>query len=169
MSSSMMSDSKLNTLPDQIMALPKEKFETKIALSGIEPKLLNGLLSFETYFELLKLPIPTKLDNMIERFEEENLIKRRGTRFGITNLAAILFAKDLAQYEDLTRKSIRLIAYDGKDRITTKKEYEERRGYAVAFSPILRFLDTIKADLIKDSNPSNKSRKHARYIPFWAN
>lgn len=136
---------KLNEFPNKERKIwqstPNEKFETKIAMSGIEVTKLNALLSFETYFELLDLPIPTSLDNMIRRFEEEKLITRSGVRFNITNLGAILFAKDLTLFEDLNRKSIRLIAYEGKDRIITKKEYPGRRGYAVAFIPLLRFLD----------------------------
>jgi len=137
----------LNEFPEKERKIwkstPKQKFESKIALSSVEPKNLNRVLSFETYFELLNLPIPTRLDSMIERFEEEKLIVRSGTRFNITNLGAILFSKDLTLFEELNRKSVRLIAYDGKDRITTKKEYTGGRGYAVAFSPLLRFIDAL--------------------------
>ncbi len=28
--------------------------------------------------------------------------------------------------------------------------------------------DSIEAELIKPYDPENKSRKHAKYIPFWA-
>jgi len=28
--------------------------------------------------------------------------------------------------------------------------------------------DSIEAELIKSYDPENKSRKHAKYIPFWA-
>lgn len=138
---------KLNDFPQKERKIwrnrPEEKWESKIALSGVLGSELNGLLSFETYFELLNRPIPTRLDNMIERFIEEKLLVRNGTRYSITNLGAILFAKDLNQFDELTRKSIRLIAYDGKDRVTTKKEYSGRRGYAVAFTPLLRFMDAL--------------------------
>ena len=58
---------------------PKKKFETKIALSGVSSSEINGILSFETYFELLTIPIPTRIEHMISRFEEEKLITRSGT------------------------------------------------------------------------------------------
>lgn len=124
-------------------SIPNEQFETKIALSGVKAEEINSLLSFETYFELMEMPIPTRLDDMINRFEEEKLIMRVGTRFNITNLGALMFAKDLNRFEGLNRKSVRLISYDGKDRITTKKEYTGRKGYAVAFGPLLNFIDAL--------------------------
>lgn len=136
---------KLNEFPDKERKIwqstPIEKFEHQIAHSKVAMSKLNAILSFETYFELLKLPIPTRLDDMIQRFEAEKLIIRSGDTFNITNLGAILFAKNLEPFEELRRKSIRLIAYEGTNRLATKKEYEEKRGYAVAFSPILRLLD----------------------------
>ncbi|MEN0003540.1 MAG: ATP-binding protein [Bacteroidota bacterium] len=138
---------KLNEFPDKERKIwqnnPNETFESQIALAGIAPREINSILSFETYFELLGLPIPTRLDYMIDRFVEEKLIVRNGPRLSITNLGAILFAKDLGKFDALTRKSVRLIAYDGRDKTSTKKEYTGRRGYAVAFNPLLNFIDAL--------------------------
>lgn len=39
------------------------------------------------------------------------------------------------------------------------------QDYPIA-SRIIR--DTIDADLVKPEDPESKSRKHARYVPFWA-
>jgi len=39
------------------------------------------------------------------------------------------------------------------------------------FPPILSVISALKeneAKLIKPYDPENKSRKHAKYIPFWA-
>ena len=138
---------KLRDYPDKErkiwLSKPLDVFETRIAQSGIEEKDLNSLLSFETYFELLQRPIPTKLEKMVELFIEEKLIVRSPIGYSITNLGAILFSKDLSKFESLRRKSVRLIAYDGKDRTTTKKEYAGNKGYAVAFDPLLRFIDAL--------------------------
>jgi predicted HTH transcriptional regulator len=41
----------------------------------------------------------------------------------------------------------------------------EEKNYAVASRVI---ADTIKAKLVKPYDPESKSRKHARYVPFWA-
>ena len=41
----------------------------------------------------------------------------------------------------------------------------QEQDYPVA-SRIIR--DTIAAGLIKPEDPESKSKKHARYVPFWA-
>jgi ATP-dependent DNA helicase RecG len=40
----------------------------------------------------------------------------------------------------------------------------EDKNYAIASRII---ADTIAAGLIKPENPNNKSKKHAKYVPFW--
>jgi predicted HTH transcriptional regulator len=40
----------------------------------------------------------------------------------------------------------------------------EEKNYSIA-SRIIK--DTIDANMIKEEDPENKSRKYARYIPFW--
>jgi ATP-dependent DNA helicase RecG len=39
------------------------------------------------------------------------------------------------------------------------------QNYAVASRII---AETIDAKLVKPADPASKSRKHARYVPFWA-
>lgn len=138
------------------------QFESKVAMRGVESEKLNGILSFETYFELLDTPIPTRLDTMIERFVEEKLLIPSGVRFSITNLGALLFAKNLQPFDGLNRKVIRLISYDGKDKVTTNKEFTGRRGYAVAFRPLLKFLDALipTNEIVK-----NAIRKEVKLYP----
>ncbi|MGI9064899.1 MAG: hypothetical protein ACR2HX_00620 [Pyrinomonadaceae bacterium] len=49
---------------------------------------------------------------------------------------------------------------------TLRERFKIREeDYPVA-SRIIR--DTIDADLIKPEDPQSKSKKHARYVPFWA-
>jgi predicted HTH transcriptional regulator len=49
---------------------------------------------------------------------------------------------------------------------TLRKRFSiEDRNYPVASRII---AETIKAKLLKPQDPENKSRKHAKYLPFWA-
>jgi predicted HTH transcriptional regulator len=41
----------------------------------------------------------------------------------------------------------------------------EDRNYPMASRII---ADTIAAKLVKQSDPENRSRKHATYVPYWA-
>ncbi len=52
---------------------------------------------------------------------------------------------------------------------TTNSSLRQRFGVAEQNAAIASRIiaDTIKANLIKPADPDNKSRKHARYVPFW--
>ncbi len=60
--------------------------------------------------------------------------------FAITNLGAILFAKDLTKFKGLNRKRIRFIRYQGKNKIHTLEELEGRKGYAIGFQGLISYI-----------------------------
>lgn len=71
------------------------------------------------------------------------IIKNSAAGYDITNLGAILFAKDLSQFSNLKRKSVRVIIYKGKDRIETVREQEGVKGYASGFEGLIGFIDNL--------------------------
>jgi predicted HTH transcriptional regulator len=95
-------------------------------------------------------------------------------RTDTTHTRVILFAhQDLAKMD---RKDKVRACYQHccllqvSNKVMTNTTLRERfkiaeNDYPVA-SRIIR--DTIKAELIKLEDPTNKSKKHARYVPFWA-
>jgi len=82
----------------------------------------------------------------VSRLAEENLVVRTpGGRFDITNLGAILFAKNLNQFERLSRKALRIIKYKGNGRTDTEREWRDapaQKGYAVAFEAAVAFINS---------------------------
>ena len=61
---------------------------------------LLSLLDSAGCFDLLGIPLPTDQRGSVSRLAEENLVVRTpGGRFDISNLGAILFAKNLNQFE----------------------------------------------------------------------
>jgi len=56
----------------------------------------------------------------------------------ITNLGAISAARRLADFQDISRKAVRIIVYDGMNKSRTKQEQEGTIGYALAFPGILQ-------------------------------
>lgn len=58
--------------------------------------------------------------------------------WNITNLGAILFAKDLLRFGGLRRKIVRVVQYAGKGRILTTKEQSFSPGYAVGFEAFIQ-------------------------------
>lgn len=138
---------KLKEFPDKERKIwlnnQQNVFETKIAKTNIKPLKILELLDVVKYYEMQNLQIPSSTLVMVKKMEEEQLIVDRGNNYDITNLGAILFAKDLNKFENLYRKSIRVIVYKGKSRIETEREFPGRRGYAIGFSRLIEFIEAL--------------------------
>jgi len=70
-------------------------FEDGIALDKLDEEEILDLLDYPEYFSLMKLKLPKDSKAIMERLEEERLILKKGKKYSITNLGAILFAKDV--------------------------------------------------------------------------
>jgi ATP-dependent DNA helicase RecG len=60
----------------------------------------------------------------------DDLIIKSVSNWDILNLGALLYARDLKQFKDLKRKSVRVISYKEDSRINALKEQEVGNGYA---------------------------------------
>lgn len=100
-----------------------------------------GLLSVETYFGLMKMPFPQTQDGIIERLEQEHFIKHEELGWSITQLGALLLAKDLRAFGTLGRKAIRVIVYKGKNKLETEREQSFLGGYAVCLDNAVEWIN----------------------------
>ena len=67
----------------------------------------------------MKITMPQTADGIIERFISEKFIVPSITGYGITELGVILLAKDLRNFDNLHRKSVRVFVYKGKNKVET--------------------------------------------------
>lgn len=122
-------------------------FESGIAKSDVPPREVLGLLDFSGAFDLLKIALPTNQAGILARLVEEKLIVHKpGGVSDITNLGAVLFAKDLSRFDRISRKSLRVIKYTGSGRTETEREWRDppsRRGYALAFQAAVSFINSL--------------------------
>jgi len=119
-------------------------FERKIAAFDLDESEILKLLEYTAYFELLDLPLPENRTGIIEALENDELIKKQDNgKYSITNLGAILFAKDLSKFSHLKRKAIRLIQYKGNTKLETIKEVQGRKGYAVGFEGLIGYINNV--------------------------
>lgn len=98
---------------------PLNKIAIKVCRNSNE---VIALLSVETYFDRLKIPMPQTSEGIIERFLSEGFIMPGELGFEITELGAILLAKDFRQFDSLYRKAVRVIVYKGKGKTETIRE-----------------------------------------------
>jgi len=139
---------KLKELPEKERELwrvfDRVPFEKQIAVDNINDSDVLGYLEYTKYFELLHLPLPENRQAILESLLNDDLIKKtQNGKYAISNLGAILFAKDLTQFNSLKRKAIRVIQYKDNTKIQTIKEREGNKGYAVGFEGLIEYINTI--------------------------
>ncbi|MDR0393911.1 MAG: putative DNA binding domain-containing protein [Tannerella sp.] len=138
------------------------QLENDIAKSNLASSDVIQLLSTETYFELMKIPYPSNQVGVIEKFLSEKLIIKEKSRYSITKLGAILFAKNLNDFDDLSRKAVRVIVYKGKGKVETEREQIFSKGYCVGFA---NMIDWINGQLPANELISRAFRKDQRAYP----
>ncbi|MBE0515375.1 ATP-binding protein [Sulfurimonas sp.] len=149
---------KLKELPEKERELwrvfDRVPFEKQIAVDNLDDSEVLNYLEYTKYFELLNLPLPENRQAILESLINDDLIKKtENGKYSITNLGAILFAKNLNSFSNLKRKAIRVIQYKDNTKFETIKEREGNKGYAVGFEGLIDYINNIL--------PSNEVIKQA--------
>jgi predicted HTH transcriptional regulator len=130
--------------------------------TGLDAQHVIELLDTQTYFELLKLPYPTERAGVIDRLLRERLIDEADGDYAIRKLGALLLAKRLDDFPDLSRKAPRVVVYTGTSKLETRIDQTGTKGYAVGFQGLVRF--------VMDQLPQNEViedalRKEVKLVP----
>lgn len=131
--------------PDRLRAIFDEgrpDWLSEVARPDVSPADVVQLMDTQSYFDMLKLPYPATREGVLDRLERERLIVRSGSLFEITNLAAVLFAKRLDEFDDIAGRAPRVIVYDGTSKLRTKREQTGAKGYAIAFDGLVQFVES---------------------------
>ncbi len=117
-------------------------FENGFSITDLSEADVLNYLDYPKFFELLDLPLPAHRQGIIDKLSQEKIIKPQAANlYSISNIGAVLFAKDIEKFENIARKAIRLIFYEGNDRFKTKREINGKRGYAVGFEGLINYLE----------------------------
>ena len=121
--------------------LHEYEFEKEPAVRGVTATHVREL-DCEGFFQLFGLPFPSGVPGVMEKLLQEQLIVRsQDSKFDITNLGAVLFARDLQRFDRLAHKGLRVFFYDGKGPTSrVKMQQEGRRGYALGFLGLIDYL-----------------------------
>ncbi len=108
--------------------------ERKIVASSLSETDLLDSLDFHSYYESLGIPLPHQKEEWIHSFSREKFIfeQEKGS-FSLTSLGALLFGKTIISFSGLENKAIRIVRYNGDDRLETQGRYELNEGYAMSF------------------------------------
>jgi ATP-dependent DNA helicase RecG len=116
-------------------------FEKEICLFQVTPKSILEYIDYAALYTLLDLPSPKNEKSILEKLVQEKILHKNGNNFDITNMGAILFARDITNFEELARKAIRVIFYNGKSKVSTIHEQIGVKGYAVGFQGLITYLE----------------------------
>jgi ATP-dependent DNA helicase RecG len=124
----------------QIFDEGKPDFFSIITKAGISSEDVIRLLDTQIYFDRLKMPYPAERNSVIERFVEERLLVKGKSEYHITNLGALLFAKDLGDFPSLKSRGARITVYDGNSKATILSDVFVYRGYAAGYEHLIDYI-----------------------------
>ena len=139
---------KLKDFPEKERTLwrrfEKIAFEMQSAMENLSEAEVTEYLDCPAYFTLSELPLPSNRKAIIEKMADEKfIIEMVNGNYAITNMGALLFAKDLNQFQRLKRKAIRVIQYKGAGRTNAIREEVFTEGYAIGFLRIVKYIMTL--------------------------
>jgi ATP-dependent DNA helicase RecG len=154
--------------PDQLRKIfneGKADFLSLDAFKPIDADEVVAALDIQTFFELIKLPLPANREGVLARLISEKLIYEKNDQYVITNLGALLLAKDMRQFDSLQRKTVRMVKYKGKNKIQTERDLIGQKGYAVGFEGL---ISTINNQLPMNEVIGQALREEVRMFPELA-
>jgi ATP-dependent DNA helicase RecG len=120
---------------------PATDFEREPALKNLSASDVIALLDTQTFFDLLlKIPYPTTQSGVLDRLLDEKMIMRSNGHFHISNLGALLFAKNIGKFETVARKAVRVVQYEGNNKVKTLRDQPGQLGYANGFERLMNYL-----------------------------
>lgn len=124
-----------------IFAEARQDWLSQSAMENCSARDVVELLDTKGYARLLKRQYPDDSIEVMNMLGKEKLIEQRGSRWVITNLAAILFAKRLDAFDHLGRKAPRLIVYEGNSKLESGHETVGGKGYALGFEGLIQSVN----------------------------
>jgi len=146
----------------KIFAEGQPNWLEEAALSDASAQDIIQLLDTQSFFDLLNLPYPSNQENVIARLTEERLIQQTAGGYSISNVAALLLAKKLQSFQNISRKAIRLVVYEGDSKLQTKLDVTGEKGYAVGFQGLVQY---VMSQLPQNEVIEDALRKDTKLVP----
>jgi predicted HTH transcriptional regulator len=134
----------VNMSPPEVKQIIAESqgllFHEQIALTKATADNVLKLLDYDRYFQLTKRNLPETKTAILDVLASEGFIIPKSDDWNITNLGALLFARDLTKFKGLEYKTLRIIVYTGTNRIEAYPELDFKEGYACGFEHFIQFI-----------------------------
>jgi predicted HTH transcriptional regulator len=122
-------------------AFDSRDFESLAARDHLSVDEVVALLDYPAFFSMGRHPLPENRSEIIEQLEGAGLTRWSvEEEWVITNLGALLLARDWNHFPSLERKAARVVQYRGTSRVTSLREQTGTKGYAAGFEGLLDFV-----------------------------
>lgn len=114
---------------------------------------VQALLDLDAIAQLLQRPLPDDPDDLARWLGQEGITTPDGRGHYITNFGAMAAARKLDDFPTLERKRIRVVRYQGTNKVNAIDELPGQRGYAIAFEGLIGHLRRVlpHSEVIKQS------------------
>ena len=120
------------------------RFEEQYAWQDLELGEALSLLSYSSYFELQEKPIPHNFDGVAHYMLEDGILcKQDNGLYAISNMGAILFAKNLNNFQRIFRKALRVVQYSASNRETILRDNIDTKGYVDSFRNMIEYISAL--------------------------
>lgn len=112
--------------------------------SDLTPDQVLSSLDVESFLTKTQQKRPSDNIAMMNLLVKNKLVSRQiDGNYSILLQGALLFAKDLTEYDLLMNKTVRIVKYTGKGKSEIQRQLECKKGYAVQFEELLRYVSIL--------------------------
>ena len=120
------------------------RWEDRIAKADLDPAAAVDALDVQKFFSLKGLPFPSERKGVLHYLSEDGLLVHLDNGlYGITNLGAVLFARNLNAFRGVSRKALRVVRYADRSRMSIEKHEAVEGGYASEFESAVLLIEAI--------------------------
>jgi ATP-dependent DNA helicase RecG len=126
---------------DRLASIQSEgevEWALRIIASSLGASDVLDLLDYKTFVSFSGLPDIDNSSEKLQQLTQRKLIRRDAAGYEITNMAAILLAKNLDDFPSISRKAARLVVYNSEGKLDPKIEIEGKKGYAAGIQGLMR-------------------------------
>lgn len=124
--------------------LQRDDYELDIARRDVPGAEIGDLLDIVSYYDLLRVRKPASNDAVLRDLCEQELARPQDNgRYSITNLGALLVARELTAFPGLRRRVLRVVRYSGKGSFDIVQDASFDKGYALAMPEAERYILTL--------------------------
>lgn len=99
-------------------------------------------LDVQSYFDLRKAPMPATRPEILKTLVNRGMIATEASGYVVTNMGALLFAKDIELFPSIAHKAARVVVYEGitKSKVKDGKDILGKLGYVAGFERMMTYI-----------------------------